>query len=60
MLSAVKSVPDSQTPVDINFDLLIKNIAELNIIAGEGIAQIKRSVGGAQFHVSSFFSGFVT
>ncbi|KAM3829569.1 UBX domain-containing protein 11 [Vipera latastei] len=36
----------SETP--INFDLILKNLKDLNVLAGEGISQIKHTTGGAR------------
>ncbi|XP_013910000.1 PREDICTED: UBX domain-containing protein 11 isoform X2 [Thamnophis sirtalis] len=36
----------SETP--INFDLIFKNLKDLNVLAGEGVSQIKHTTGGAQ------------
>ena len=61
MLISDDSIPDdSQISSAIDYDLILKNIAELNVIAGEGIAQIKRMSGGAQFQVSLSTSQAVT
>uniref|UniRef100_A0A8C6XCW3 UBX domain-containing protein 11 n=1 Tax=Naja naja TaxID=35670 RepID=A0A8C6XCW3_NAJNA len=36
----------SETP--INFDLIFKNLKDLNVLAGEGVSQIKHTTGGAR------------
>ncbi|XP_034269428.1 UBX domain-containing protein 11 isoform X2 [Pantherophis guttatus] len=36
----------SETP--INFDLIFKNLTDLNVLAGEGVSQIKHTTGGAR------------
>ncbi|XP_058052351.1 UBX domain-containing protein 11 isoform X2 [Ahaetulla prasina] len=36
----------SETP--INFDLIFKNLKDLNLLAGEGVSQIKHTTGGAR------------
>ncbi|XP_039190136.1 UBX domain-containing protein 11 isoform X2 [Crotalus tigris] len=36
----------SETPID--FDLILKNLKELSVLAGEGISQIKHTAGGAR------------
>ncbi|XP_015680416.1 UBX domain-containing protein 11 [Protobothrops mucrosquamatus] len=36
----------SETPID--FDLILKNLKDLNVLAGEGISQIKHTTGGAR------------
>ncbi|KAH9496242.1 UBX domain-containing protein 11 [Bulinus truncatus] len=45
------SLPSSQAPFNIDFNLLIENIKDLNVLAGEGVAQIKKTADGARFTV---------
>ena len=35
----------------VDYDLIMRNIEELNILAGEGIAQIQRTADGARLKV---------
>ena len=55
--------PSNSLPVDressIDFDLVIKNVKELNILAGEGSSEVTRTPQGAQLKVSvhSYISG---
>lgn len=47
--------PDNSLPVDressVDFDLIIKNVKELNILAGEGSSEVTRTPQGAQLKV---------
>lgn len=36
----------------VNYDLVIRNIDELNTLAGEGIAHVQKTTGGAKLKVS--------
>ncbi|KXJ06139.1 UBX domain-containing protein 11 isoform X2 [Exaiptasia diaphana] len=49
MWNPVASVP--QDTLQINFDLLIKNIKELNILSGEGCAVVSKTKDGARLKV---------
>ena len=37
---------------NVNFDLVLKNIQELNVLAGEGCAVVAHTKGGATLKVS--------
>lgn len=43
------SVPTSELKVDYN--QLIKNVQELNVLAGEGVARVQRTTDGARLKV---------
>lgn len=48
------SLPSEQQCQDlVNFDMIIKNIKELNILAGEGSSEITRTPKGAKLKVSN-------
>lgn len=35
----------------VNFDVIIENIKELNILANEGVAKVQQTLGGARLKV---------
>ena len=45
------SVPEEFT---VDYDLIIENVKELNILAGEGISKIQHTVDGARLKVRHF------
>lgn len=49
--SQSSSLPAEQQHL-VNFDLIIKNVKELNILAGEGSSEVARTAKGAKLKVS--------
>ncbi|XP_059142234.1 UBX domain-containing protein 11-like isoform X2 [Physella acuta] len=45
------SLPVAPIPLNIDFNLLIENIKDLNVLAGEGVAKIKKTADGARFEI---------
>lgn len=45
------SISTDSTPFHIDFDLLFENIRDLNVLAGEGVAQIKKTNDGARLQI---------
>ena len=48
-------VSDSRTEFAMDFDCVLNNIRELNILAGEGCSDITRTKDGARLKVLIFF-----
>ncbi|XP_005108241.1 UBX domain-containing protein 11 [Aplysia californica] len=45
------SLPEASSHFNIDFNLLMENIKDLNVMAGAGLAQIKKTSDGARFEV---------
>lgn len=45
------SLPVVPSPQNLDFNRLVENIRDLNILAGEGVAQIKKTTDGARFEI---------
>lgn len=47
--SALLAAGDSTAPKPpIDFDLILENLKDLNVLAGEGVSQIQHTAGGAR------------
>ena len=49
----------SNLEFSVDFDLIVANIKQLNILAGEGSSEISRTPKGAQLKVLMMFSVYV-
>ena len=45
------SIVGEETPPSIDYDKLLDNIKDLNVLAGEGISRIQRTTDGARLKV---------
>lgn len=45
------SLPAPSQPLNLDFNQLVENIKDLNVLAGEGVAQIRKTAEGARFEI---------
>ncbi|CAG5131965.1 unnamed protein product [Candidula unifasciata] len=45
------SLPVVQSSPSLDFNQLVENVKDLNVLAGEGVAQIKKTTDGARFEI---------